>query len=26
MERAAAGEVFEITRHGRSFARIMGPG
>ena len=25
MERAAAGEVFEITRHGRPFARIMAP-
>jgi prevent-host-death family protein len=25
MERAAAGEVFQITRHGRPFVRIMGP-
>ncbi len=25
MERAAAGEVFLITRHGRAFARITGP-
>jgi len=25
MERAAAGEVFQITRHGRPFVRIVGP-
>ena len=25
MERAAAGEVFQVTRHGRPFARITGP-
>ena len=26
MERAAAGEVFQITRHGRPFVRVMAPG